>query len=377
MSDTQATREVTRARTDASVRATRQRVWSRFLWIALALHVPLYFYPILRLCDWLGAPWWLTAAIFFPLGGSQIVSRMYLRGKRGLAARAYRKVADLWLGLSPLTLLTLLVFEIVVATTSVSTQVAGSWVIGIVALAGVGGVVNALMPVVRRISLVSDKLAAPVRFVQITDVHIGSRSPDFLSRVVDRINRLAPDFVCITGDFVDAPGISLDDLRSLESIDCPIYFTIGNHERYEDLDDILARLSQLGVVVLRDAATHYRDDLQVIGIDDLEDEMQVERQLRKIDVDQGAFALLLYHRPRGLEAASAAGIDLMLSGHTHNGQIVPFNLVVGRVFDRIAGMHEHDGTRLYVSEGTGTWGPVMRIGTRSEITLFEMTPAPD
>ncbi len=106
----------------------------------------------------------------------------------------------------------------------------------------------------------------------------------------------------------------------------------------------------------------------------MEDALQVKRQLDLLDINQQAFVLLLYHRPKGLEAAAAAGVDLMLSGHTHNGQIVPFNLIVKRVFDRIKGMYHLNQTRLYVSQGTGTWGPVMRVGTRSEITLFELSP---
>ena len=82
--------------------------------------------------------------------------------------------------------------------------------------------------------------------------------------------------------------------------------------------------------------------------------------------------MLLYHRPRGLESAAEAGVDLMISGHTHNGQIMPFNLAVRKVFDKVKGMYRHGKTRLYVSQGTGTWGPVMRVGTLSEITLFEI-----
>lgn len=88
--------------------------------------------------------------------------------------------------------------------------------------------------------------------------------------------------------------------------------------------------------------------------------------------DPSRYQVLLYHRPDGLEAAAAANIDLMLCGHTHNGQIVPFNFLVRRVFPRIVGLHDLGGTRLYVSPGTGTWGPVMRLGTRSEITVFDV-----
>ncbi|MCP4830151.1 MAG: metallophosphoesterase, partial [Proteobacteria bacterium] len=81
-----------------------------------------------------------------------------------------------------------------------------------------------------------------------------------------------------------------------------------------------------------------------------------------------------YHRPWGLGAAAEAGVDLMISGHTHNGQIVPFNLVVKRVFKRSIGLFRQGTTHLYVSPGTGTWGPIMRLGSRGEITLYKVQP---
>ena len=77
---------------------------------------------------------------------------------------------------------------------------------------------------------------------------------------------------------------------------------------------------------------------------------------------------------RGLIDAAAAGVDLMISGHTHNGQIAPFNLVVKRVFEQTVALFHHGQTQLYVSPGTGTWGPVMRLGSRGEVTLFEVQP---
>jgi hypothetical protein len=205
-------------------------------------------------------------------------------------------------------------------------------------------------------------------------VHIGSRSQSFLEKVVRKINQLEPDFVCITGDFIDATGVAEAELNSLKSISGPVYFSIGNHEKYEDLDEILKRMFNLGVKSLRNDQIQFRDDIQVIGIDDMDDAMQVKRQLQDIVISDDAFVVLMYHRPRGLEAAADAGIDLMLSGHTHNGQIFPFNFVVSSVFDKVKGMYKNGNSRLYVSQGTGTWGPVMRIGTRSEITLFEITP---
>jgi predicted MPP superfamily phosphohydrolase len=346
---------------------------TRFLLATLVLHVPLFFYPILRLCAWLELSWWLTALIFVPLASSQVVSRLFLRHNATESVRQLRRVTDLWLGLSPVVLGVLLVAEVLVLLGLVMPYTAALGVVAISSVIGVFGVAVAMTPRVKTIRFASTKLQLPVRFVQITDVHIGSRSKGFLDRVIGQVNELAPDFLCITGDFIDAPGISEATLGALRSVTVPIYYCTGNHEKYEDFEAILTRLNNLGVKILRDETLHHRHDLQVIGIDDMEDALQVKRQLARLKIDLQAFVLLLYHRPRGLEAAADAGVDLMISGHTHNGQIMPFNLLVRRVFDRIAGMYELGQTRLYVSQGTGTWGPVMRVGTSSEITLFELT----
>jgi len=362
------------AETPSRTITTRARGWSRFFIIALAMHIPLFFYPILRLCQWLEFPWWLTLMIFLPLGGSQIISRIYLRNNRTFWARWLRLGADFWLGISPLMVLTLLIFELIVFIGFIPMDTAALSVIGISLLCGIVGLVVAMNPIIKKIKFSSPKLNSPVRFVQITDMHIGSRSKSFLESVIYKINQLEPDFVCITGDLIDASGIQVSELKSLKSIIGPIYFCTGNHEKYEDLDEILERLSSLGINVLRNDTCYFRGDLQVIGVDDMDDALQVKNQLQHIDVDRSAFALLLYHRPRGLADAAEAGVDLMLSGHTHAGQIMPFNLVVGRVFDMVKGMYEQGDTRLYVSQGTGTWGPVMRFGTQSEITLFELSP---
>lgn len=343
-----------------------------FIAIFLALHIPLFFYPILRLAGWLDLGWLTTLMILVPLAGSQVISRWLLRNVRNKAARMFRVAADFWFGMSPILVMILLVFEIVVLFGVMAQPTAALSVLGLTALTSFIGLLLALHPVVERIQFASGNLKAPLRFVQITDVHIGSRSKRFLDRVVDRIKTLEPEFLCITGDFIDATGVGEHELSALRELTCPIYFSVGNHERYEDFEEILARLERLGVKVLRTQSVFHRDDIQIIGIDDRDDALQVERELSKLSVERQAFGLLLYHRPRGLEAAEKAGIDLMISGHTHAGQIFPFNFVVGRVFDRVVGMHKLGDSRLYVSQGTGTWGPIMRVGTRSEITLFDI-----
>jgi predicted MPP superfamily phosphohydrolase len=347
----------------------------QFLAVVLLLHLPLYAYPILRLCHWLDLGGWLTFTIFMPLFFSQVVVRMYLRHANSGLVFWLRRGADLWLGISPLLLCMLLVAEVPVGLGWLSASTAAYTLIGLTSALTAFSVLNAYSPSLVKVPLRSHKLSTILRFVQITDVHIGSRSAGFLARVMQQVNSVDADFLCITGDFIDAPGIGEEQLSALRDCRLPIYFSIGNHERYEDLEDILLRLQRLGVKVLR-SQTDQQGEVQLIGIDDSDHPSQVERELATLEVDQSRFVVLLYHRPRGFAAAAAAGVDLMISGHTHNGQIVPFNLVVGRVFEQTVGLFSEGLAQLYVSPGTGTWGPVMRLGSRGEVTLFEVTPIP-
>ena len=246
---------------------------------------------------------------------------------------------------------------------------------GLLALAGatlltLWACINAQLMGVRTVSI-DGKGKANGRLIQISDVHLGSRAPALLARILRRVNAEQPDILLITGDFIDFRNIGEAQLQALREVQAPIYFVIGNHERYVDLEAICGRLRRLGVKVLRNDVCS-EGQFHFIGIDDAEARDTVARILPTLQHDESRFQVLLYHRPDGLEAAASANIDLMLCGHTHNGQIVPFNFLVRRVFPRIVGMHTLARTQLYVSPGTGTWGPVMRLGTRSEITVFNV-----
>ena len=241
-------------------------------------------------------------------------------------------------------------------------------------------IVNAHRLEVRRVELSSPKLDRPVRLVQISDVHVGSRGSGFLPRVVRRVNALRPDAVLVTGDLIDLMKLPADALDAMGALTAPAFFAIGNHERYIGSDAVCARLEALGVTVLRNACTEW-GAIRIIGIDDAEARDQVGRVLAGMGAVTGEpartpFTILMYHRPDGAEDATRAGVDLMLCGHTHNGQIVPFDRIVKRHFPRIAGRFDVEGMVLYVSPGTGTWGPTMRLGSSNEITVFDLSPAP-
>jgi len=223
----------------------------------------------------------------------------------------------------------------------------------------------------RLLGISTPELARRQKLVHISDVHIGSRSPAFLEKVVTQVMRHNPDLVVITGDLLDSSQVGAKELQALSRITCPAYFCVGNHERYVDLDAAIAAISYHGVIVLRDEV-HMHDDLRLIGIDDRDRPDRLPEIIRQLDRVTPAFEIALYHRPDGWPALAQAGVQLTLSGHTHAGQIWPFGLLVKKQYPDMAGLFEEAGKRLYVSQGTGTWGPTFRLGTRCEMTIIDL-----
>ena len=297
------------------------------------------------------------------------------QARRNTLTRWVLRVAWLWMGLAFLLLCVVVPVHLLLLF-GLPGDVAAGLLVAAFAPLTAWSIVNAHRLEVRRIALSSPKLDRPVRLVQISDVHVGSRGAGFLRRIVRRVNVLDPDAVFVTGDLVDLMNLPEDALDPIGTLAAPAFFAIGNHERYVGSDAVCARLEALGVTVLRNARAEW-GTMHVVGIDDTESRDQVAQVLDRIGGrDETRYTILMYHRPDGLEDAARSGIDLMLCGHTHNGQIVPFDLIVKRYFPRIAGRYDAGATVLYVSSGTGTWGPTMRLGSSNEITVCELSPAP-
>ena len=339
----------------------------------VAMYYAILGYPPLRLADLLVPEWRpqgpvLAAVFVLPAAGWLL----YQRWRNPLTRLALR-VTYAWLGVCWMALFVVAAGEVLGLALGLDPLVQGAGSLAAtLALAGIG-FTNALRLPVRRIAVAAPGLERPLRLVQLSDVHVGSRGGGFLARIVARTNALAPDCVLITGDLVDLARLPPSALAPLARLAGPSYFAIGNHERYIDADRICREIAGHGVRVLRNEA-RVEGPLQIIGIDDAERRDQVARELARIPIDRSRFPVLLYHRPDGLEAAARAGVGLMLSGHTHNGQIVPFNLLVRRVFARICGRYESGRTVLYVSPGTGTWGPPLRLGSCNELTEITLCP---
>ena len=261
--------------------------------------------------------------------------------------------------------------------------------------AGVGGLVVGLSAVGVRSALAGLRVKdvpvripnlppalAGLRLVQISDVHIGPLlHKEWVEGVVDRVRALRPDLVAITGDLVDG---TVDELREhvaplarLAEAPRGVYFTTGNHEYYSGVDEWLRYLPSLGIRPLANERVEVAPGLDVAGIHDPTGRGRFAPDLpATLDGrDSKKPVVLLAHQPRQFREAARHGVALTLSGHTHGGQIWPFSWLVALVQPYIAGLHRLGDSQLYVSRGTGFWGPPMRVFAPAEITLLRLFPA--
>lgn len=221
--------------------------------------------------------------------------------------------------------------------------------------------------------------------VQLSDVHVGPTiGKRFLGEVVEKTNRARPDAVVITGDLVDGTVEQLrEHVAPLAQLKARygVYFVTGNHEYYSGVGPWEAELLRLGIKVLRNERVTLGDQasLDLAGVDDhLSAGMapghgpNVARIIAGRDPEREL--VLLAHQPRDIVLATQAGAGLQLSGHTHGGQLWPFTGLVGLVQPYVAGLARHDErTQIYVSRGTGYWGPPMRLMAPAEITKVVLT----
>ncbi|MEG3640409.1 metallophosphoesterase [Magnetococcus sp. PR-3] len=211
--------------------------------------------------------------------------------------------------------------------------------------------------------------------VQLTDVHIGRTiKRDFIEDLVNRTNALKPNLVVITGDLVDQhPSVITQDLAPLKNIQAPTYFVTGNHEYFHRVNDVLDHLQTLDIVPLNNHNSLQKEGFYLVGISDLFGKRwnlhppNLPQAYHGVDTSKPV--IVLAHQPKAIEEFSHQRCDLMLSGHTHGGQIFPFGMLVKLAQPYLAGLHTHKpGQQIYVSRGTGYWGPPLRVLAPSEIT---------
>ncbi len=260
------------------------------------------------------------------------------------------------------------------------------------ALATIVGYANARMRArIRRIDVPIVGLPAALHgfsIVQITDLHVGvSIKRRFLERVVDAANRLGADMIAITGDLADGSVRELaSDTEPLSRLTARhgTFFVTGNHEYYSGVHDWVDEMRRLGLAVLMNehvVLIHKGTAVVVAGVTDFSAGYFVPSHrsdpaaaLIGAPIDAGV-RLLLAHQPRSAFAAAPAGYHLQLSGHTHGGQIFPLKYLVRLHQPFSAGLHRVGSLWVYISRGTGYWGPPKRLGAPSEITYVRLVRA--
>jgi uncharacterized protein len=243
---------------------------------------------------------------------------------------------------------------------------------------------------VRKVPVALRRLPASMsglRIVQLTDVHIGPTiGRAWLAEIVGRVNALDPHVVVITGDLVDGSVEALRehvaplaDLRAKYGV----YFVTGNHEYYSGVEAWMEELARIGVRVLRNERVSIGEgeaSFDLAGVDDWTGGSYVKGHGPDVAKavsgrDPSRELVLLAHQPRQIFEAVTHGVGLQISGHTHGGQIFPATMLVRLQQPFVAGLDKLGETQIYVSRGTGYWGPPLRVGAPAEITLLELSSA--
>ena len=278
-------------------------------------------------------------------------------------------LAMLWLGTCGLLLWILLGQQALSLVIPLPRRV---WGVGVCCLAcglAVYGFVNAHTITIRRERVPH----LPVKIAQLSDIHIGSIGAETLGVIIAKTNALKPDIILITGDLFDnANPKTRSTAAELKGFAAPTVFTSGNHDAYTGYDNVRQMLAATRIRWLRNEAIEL-NGIRIIGVDNSYSTELMQSVLDRTPPSP-AFTVLMNHQPRGFDIAARHGIGLTLSGHVHDGQIWPFNYVVGLFYPYLKGLHERAGALLNVSTGTGIWGPPMRLGSHSEIVLLEPKP---
>ncbi len=336
------------------------------------------------------------AAVFIFLAVSFVASVFLERADIVALGRPLSWIGSLWLAAFVYFLLIIAVIDLVrlinhfitffpsfiTSNPSRAARFAAVDVIFIVAMLVLFGFINAHMIRVRTIVIPVEKQAGhrkTLNIVMASDIHlssiIGSRR---IGRIVEKINSLSPEIVLLPGDIVDGdlnPVIHQNLGESLRKIKAPlgVFAVTGNHEYIGGVERACEYISDHGVRILRDSTVFVDSSFYIVGREDRSSRKR--RSLKELmeNVDKNYPVVLMDHQPFHLEEAEANGVDLQLSGHTHHGQMWPFNYITDMVYELAYGYLVKGKTHIYVSSGVGTWAPPSGSQTDPEIVNIRMT----
>ena len=234
------------------------------------------------------------------------------------------------------------------------------------------------------IKINKENLKEPLNIVMVSDIHLGNIiKNNNLKNMVNEINNLNPDLVIIAGDIIDSditPFLNHNMTVEFSNIKSTYgtFAVLGNHDILtKEEDTIVNLLKENSVTVLRDESILINDEFYIIGRDDItvsrytNEPRATLKDLTK-NLDKSKPLIVIDHNPKYIDESLDANIDLQLSGHTHRGQIIPGNLVTNKIFEVDYGYLKKDNLNVVVSSGYGTWGPPIRLGSRSEIVQINL-----
>jgi uncharacterized protein len=297
-------------------------------------------------------------------------------------ARAYYKLAAYWIAvlycIFPATILSVLIHILIIGLNlPISSVITTLLLLGSAFAYAVYKIYISHIPVLTQVKVKLKNLPNYWRgkkVVLITDTHFGHiRHHWFAEQIVSAVAALNPSAVFIGGDFFDGVPADLTNLaQTFKKLKPPHgnFFVTGNHEEFgTNKDEFVGAIKSAGIRVLDNEAVEV-EGLQLVGVDykDTKNPDKLAEILKKIGISDQAPTILLKHVPNNLEVAEAHNIDLHLSGHTHLGQVYPFQHVTQRLFKGYDyGLKQHGSMQVYTSSGAGSWGPPIRVGTHSEI----------
>ena len=223
------------------------------------------------------------------------------------------------------------------------------------------------------------------KIVQISDLHIGQlMTGNAVKEIVYQVNSLNPDIIAITGDLVDGSTAKLlKEVTYLKNLKAKrgVFFVTGNHEYYSGVSDWIPEIEKMGIEVLSNKSVKIEkgdDYFYLVGVNDHKAKKFGKKHAADFDkaflnLEDDKKKILLAHRPIAVKEAFKYGVDLVLSGHTHGGQIWPFQYLVYLKHPYLKGLYQYKSTKLYVNQGTGCWGPPMRLGSFNEITEITLS----
>lgn len=333
---------------------------------------------------------WITVAVVAMVIITSFISMMVImRGNyTSPTSHIVSNSANIIIGIAMFATCIMLLLDGVNLFIKIEPRIYGLAAIVIVTFISIYSLWNAANTKVYHTDISLPNLVEPLRIAHISDTHFGHFwGEKKANRLADLVKNEDVDAVVITGDMFDGRvRLNSDVVKPFTKLGVPVYFSEGNHDGYSGSRDIKNLLQENGITVLENEKAEFKG-LQIVGLDYLlpdsrsvdsfhgaHGSLTMQSVLPKLNIDPNRASVLLHHNPVGAEYAAENGINLYLAGHTHAGQLFPATLVAKMMFEYNKGLYRYnDNMQIYVSQGSGTFGPPMRLGTDSELTIINLT----